>query len=74
DPVEARHSHRKQEILKRANPRLEKIRVLLRLSHEQHYLSHDAFEYAVRHLLEIGRMLGGWMKQQENGGKENAHL
>ena len=38
DLVEARYSKDKREILKRANLRLEKIRVLLRLCHEQQFL------------------------------------
>lgn len=58
DLLEARYSRDKREILKRANLRLEKIRVLLRLSHE-------SFEFAIRGVDETGRMLGGWIKQQE---------
>lgn len=65
DLVEARYSRDKREILKRANLRLEKIRVLLRLCHEEQFLSHDAFAFAIRGVDETGRMLGGWMKQQE---------
>ena len=65
DLVEARYSRNKTEILKRANLRLEKIRVLLRLCHEEQFLSHDAFEFAIRGVDETGRMLGGWVKQQE---------
>jgi len=45
--------------------RLEKLRVLLRISCEQHYLSHTAYEHAMRAINEVGRMLGGWIKQQE---------
>lgn len=65
DLVEARYTRDKQAILKRANLRLEKIRVLLRLCHEERFLSHDAFEFAIRGVDETGRMLGGWIKQQE---------
>jgi len=65
DLVEARYTRNKHEILKRANLRLEKIRILLRLSHEQKFISHDSFAFAVRAINETGRMLGGWMKQQE---------
>ncbi|MEO5369200.1 MAG: diversity-generating retroelement protein Avd [Magnetococcus sp. DMHC-1] len=65
DLVEARYSRDKREILKRTNLRLEKIRVLLRICHEERFLSHDAFEFAIKGVDETGRMLGGWMKQQE---------
>lgn len=52
--MEARYSGDKREILKRANLRLEKIQVLLRLCHEQQFLSHDAFEFAVQGVDETG--------------------
>jgi hypothetical protein len=65
DLVEARYTSEKRAILKRANLRLEKMRVLLRLSHELRYLSHTSYEYAAKALSETGRMIGGWQKQQE---------
>lgn len=64
DLVEARYSRDKAPVLKRANLRLEKIRVLLRICHTQRYLSHRAYEHAMKTLAEVGRMLGGWRKQQ----------
>ncbi len=63
--IEARYTRNKQGTLKQANLRLEKLRLLLRISCEQHYLSHQAYEYAIRAINEVGRMLGGWLKQQE---------
>lgn len=72
DLVEARYSRDKREILRRANLRLEKIRVLLRLCHEARFLSHESFEFAIRGVDETGRMLGGWIKQQEE--KRDARL
>ncbi len=66
DLVEARYTRQKQHILKRANLRLEKLRVLLRISCEQRHLSHKSYEYAIRSINEVGKMLGGWIKQQEN--------
>ena len=65
DLVEARYSHNKQAMLKRANLRLEKLRVLLRLSHKLRYLSHNAYEHAMKAINEAGRMLGSWSKQQQ---------
>ncbi|MEO5372541.1 MAG: four helix bundle protein [Magnetococcus sp. DMHC-1] len=62
----------KREILKRTNLRLEKIRVLLRICHEEKFLSHDAFKFAIKGVDETGRMLGGWVKQQE--GKRDANI
>lgn len=64
DLVEARYSQNKRPILQRINLRLEKLRVLLRLCHQFKYLSHQGYEHSARSLNEIGRMLGGWIKQQ----------
>lgn len=70
DLVEARYTHKKHAILRRANLRLEKLRVLLRISKEQQHLSYKSYEHAIREMNEVGRMLGGWIKQQEEGGEE----
>jgi len=65
DLVEARYSRDKRAVLQRINLRLEKLRILLRLCHRLKYLSHQGYEHASRSLNEVGRMLGGWIKQQE---------
>jgi hypothetical protein len=67
DLVESRYTRDKRSLLKRANLRLEKLRVLMRLSHDLHYVSYKAYEHALRSINEAGRMLGGWMKEQERG-------
>ncbi len=64
DLIEARYAKNKQEYLRRANLRLEKLRVLLRLSHRMHYLDYKRYEHAMRQINEVGKMLGGWMRQQ----------
>lgn len=74
DLVEARYSPDKRAMLRRANLRLEKLRVLLRLSHRRRYLSHDAFAHATKAVNETGRMLGGWMKQQGGAANETPRL
>lgn len=65
DLVEARYTRRKTEKLKAVNLKLERLRVLLRLCHELAYLPHQRYEFAMRSLNEVGRMVGGWIKQQE---------
>jgi four helix bundle protein len=65
DLVEARYTRPKRAMLKRANLRLEKMRVLLRLAHKLRFLSHEGYEHSARQINEAGRMLGGWTKQQE---------
>jgi len=65
DLVEARYARDKRTILGRANLRLEKLRILLRLCHELAYLPHTSYEHAMRAINEVGKMLGGWRKQQD---------
>ena len=68
DLVEARYTSTqsgKPALLKRINLKLEKLRVLLRLSHTLQYLSHNAYEHAARSINQAGSMLGGWIEQQE---------
>jgi len=65
DFTEARYSKNKIATLKRANLRLEKIRILVRIAHEQKILPHQSYKHAVYLINEVGKMLGGWIKQQE---------
>ena len=65
DLVEARYSRNKGSVLARANLRLEKRRVLLRLCHQLGYFPHARCEYAMGCVNEVGAMLGGWLKQQQ---------
>ena len=64
DLVVARYSHDKQAILRGINLKLEKLRVLLRLSHRLRYLPHAGYEHAAKSVNEVGRMLGGWLREQ----------
>ena len=65
DLVEARYSRQKMPALRRANLSMEKLRVLLRVCYETKLLPHKAYEHSMYSLNEIGKMLGGWIKQQE---------
>lgn len=64
DLIEARYSRNKILILRRANMNLEKIRVLLRICFEMRFFPRKSYEYASQSINEVGKMLGGWMKQQ----------
>ncbi len=65
DLIEARYSKEKRAVLRRINLRLEKLRVLMRLSHKLRYLSTTSYEHAARSINEVGQMIGSWIKQQE---------
>ncbi len=62
--VEARYMKDKSAVLAKANLQLEKLRVLLRICHEERHLDHKGFEHAARNIDEAGRMIGGWLRSR----------
>ncbi len=65
DLVEARYSKNKTSVLRRINMNLEKLRVLIRICFETRILPRKGYEQASYSINEVGKMLGGWMKQQD---------
>ena len=65
DLVEARYSRNKTTLLRGANLKLEKLRVLMRISFESGLIPMATFKHSAMALNEVGKMLGGWLKQQE---------
>ena len=63
--IEAAYSRRKTDLLKRANIQLEQIRYLVRLAKDLQLFSLRQYQYAAEHIDEVGRMVGGWIQQQE---------
>ncbi len=45
-----------------ADRHLTRLRIYLRLVYHWHWLSSGQYEHVSRMLLEIGRLLGGWLK------------
>jgi hypothetical protein len=70
DVTTAAHRKRKLTTLSRADERLARLRVLLRLCHELRLLSHDQYEDAAVRLAGAGRMLGAWIKRQRPAERE----
>ena len=62
--IEARYTRDKSAVLAQANLSLEKLRVLLRICHEERHLDHRGYEYAARNIDEAGRMVGGWLRSR----------
>lgn len=58
DKVRLRH-------LRQADVHLQKVRVYLRLIFQWQWLSVGQYEHVSRMVAEIGRLLGGWIKQTE---------
>ena len=59
--VSASYNRKRKENLQDANLELEVIRVFLRLSMDRKYISKKQYEFAINELLEIGKMIGGWI-------------
>jgi hypothetical protein len=62
--VEAQYRRDKVELLGRANLTLVRLRHLLRLANDLHLLGERRFEFVSEKLEELGRMVGGWSRQQ----------
>lgn len=65
DLTEARYSRDKGAILRAANLKLEKLRILMRLCVEQQFIAHKTYQHAIKGMNETGKMLGGWIKNQQ---------
>jgi hypothetical protein len=52
-------------LLRQADVHLHKVRLYLRLITKWHWLSLGQYEHVSRMVTEIGRLLGGWIKQTE---------
>ena len=65
DLIEARYSRQKVATLRRANLNLEKIRILWRICFELRVIPQKTYEHAIYSVNEVGKMIGGWLKQQE---------
>jgi len=60
DMIEAYYGKEKRLVLRRGNVRLEKIRYLIRLSHDLKILGGRRYIYVSERVDEIGKMIGGW--------------
>jgi len=52
----------KSGVLNEVNLELEQFRYLLRLANDQKCMSRESWFFCSKNLLEIGKMLGGWIK------------
>ncbi len=63
--TEALFVRSKSTILSHADSHLRRVRILLRLARELGCLTPKQHSFAVKQADEVGRMLGGWMRQQQ---------
>jgi hypothetical protein len=73
DCSEALHAARSQggstreRSLRQADAALDALRLYLRLAHRWHWLSDGQYQHVSAMVAEIGRLLGGWLKQVQSG-------
>ncbi|MEF8731815.1 MAG: diversity-generating retroelement protein Avd [Candidatus Accumulibacter meliphilus] len=56
----------RRQRLQDADGRLDQLRLYLRLAHHWHWLNDGQYEHVSRQVAELGRLLGGWMKQERS--------
>ena len=66
--VTAQYTRNKMDLLGEANMKLEQLRHLLRLCKNMELLSIRRYEYISREINEVGKFIGGWVKQQQKRG------
>lgn len=59
----ARSTARKRQLLLQADLVLDKWRLYMRLSHARKLTNTAQYQYAAAALVEIGKLLGGWLKK-----------
>lgn len=53
---------RKRQLLLKADVKLEKLRLFVRMSQQRKLTSQRKYHFASASLMEIGKLLGGWLK------------
>lgn len=61
--IKAYYQRDKLEILKEINVELEIIRYFLRLAQDMELLTIKQYEFSMKLLQEIGKQVGGWLRQ-----------
>ena len=61
--AQAKRGVQRRNHLAEADATLNKLRLYLRLAHHWRWLSHGQYEHVSRMVAEIGKLLGGWIRQ-----------
>ena len=65
--IKATRTKRKRAVLLDADLELDKLRLYVRLSHARGLTSQKQYQFAASQLVEIGKLLGGWLKSLKSG-------
>ena len=60
--IEANYSKQKREILIRVNLKLDVLRFMMRIAKDMKYVSLNGYDFFCQSAIEIGKMVGGWLK------------
>ncbi len=63
--AQSRRGEARRERLAAADASLNQLRLYLRLAHRWRWLSDGQYEHVSRMVAEVGRLLGGWIRQAE---------
>lgn len=69
--IEATYSRERADTLRAANLALEKLRFGLRLAKDLKHLDFKRYEHGARAVDEIGRLVGGWLRNADGATKEH---
>jgi len=67
--IDAQESRGKERLsaLRKTDTCLGRLRIYLRLAHRWHWLNDGQYHHVSQMLAELGRLLGGWIKQSGQG-------
>lgn len=60
--IEAVYSKNKKELLTKANLKLDLLRFMMRIAKDMKYVNLSAYDFFCRSSIEVGKMVGGWLK------------
>jgi len=64
--TKANMRRQKMKLLIEADEKLLYLKIMARFSYEMRFINLKSYEYCANELVEIGKMLGAWMKQQKS--------
>lgn len=64
--IEAKKKYYKKTTLQELDVEVAKLKVYIRLAYRQGFLPEKKYTIWLEYLVEIGRMVGGWIKSQAN--------
>ncbi|MCA9398130.1 MAG: diversity-generating retroelement protein Avd [Candidatus Omnitrophica bacterium] len=69
--IEAVYTAERNDILRAVNIRIDQLRYLVRISKDMKYISVSQYDHFVMRIVEIGRMVGGWLRAQEHKARDS---